>query len=76
MCKLDGTKCDTCYEVVVATNNGLTFEFTFDNRDKDNKYLTNQWFAFGQAKQLDIRSVGDTVWTSTTRDEWEEEIEY
>jgi hypothetical protein len=76
MCKLDGTKCDTCYEVVVNTENGLSFEFTFDDRDKNNQYLTNHWFAFGHAESIEVRSVGGTVWSVITKQEWEEEIEY
>ena len=72
MCKLDGTKCNTCIEVVVHSDSGMDFELTYDPRDKDNSVIKTWLFATGNVDGLLIRNVGDTVWSSTTREEWED----
>ena len=72
MCKLDGTKCDTCYEIIVHTDSGMDLEFTYDRRDQDNDIMKSWLFATGNVDGLLIRNVGDTVWSSITREEWED----
>lgn len=71
MCKLDGTKCDTCFEVVAQTDSGMLLQFTFDERDADNDIIKTWLFATGFIESLEIRSVGTTVWTVITKEEWE-----
>ena len=72
MCKLDGTKCDTCYEVVVHTDSGMDLEFTYDPRDRDNSILKTWLFATDFVDSIDIRSVGDYVWSVITKEEWQD----
>lgn len=72
MCKLDGTKCDTCYEVVVHTDSGFDLEFTYDPRDRDNSILKTWLFATDFVDSIDIRSVGDYVWSVITKEEWQD----
>lgn len=74
MCKLDGTKCDTCVEVQVMTDAGMTLEFTYDPRDKDNSILKTWFFATDCVDGLLIRKVGDFVWTTYTKQEWLDEV--
>jgi hypothetical protein len=72
MCKLDGAKCDNCFEVVVETDSGMTLEFTYDPKDKDNDILRTWLFATGFVDGVLVRGVGDTVWTTMTKEEWED----
>lgn len=71
MCKLDGTKCDTCYEVRVNTDSGMILDFTYDERDVDNSIIRTWFFATGFVDSVEIRKVGDTVWSLITKEEWE-----
>lgn len=71
MCKLDGTKCDTCYEVIVNTDSGMDLEFTYDRKDQDNDILKSWLFATGNVDGILIRNVGSYVWSSITKEEWE-----
>lgn len=74
MCKLDGTKCDTCIEIQVMTDSGMELEFTYDPRDKDNEVLKTWLFSTECVETILIRNVGDFVWSSISRDEWEDEV--
>jgi hypothetical protein len=72
MCSIDNTKhCDNCLEVVVETDSGFTLEFTYDPRDKDNDILRTWLFATGFVDGVLVRGVGDTVWSSMTKEEWQ-----
>jgi hypothetical protein len=74
MCKLDGTKCDTCLEIQVITDAGMTLEFTYDPREQDNSVLKTWLFATDFVDGILVRGVGDTVWSSLTRQEWLDEV--
>lgn len=75
MCKLDGTKCDTCLEVQIMTDSGMELQFTYDPRDKDNDILKSWFFATDFVETILIRNVGDFVWTALTKDEWQSNAE-
>jgi hypothetical protein len=70
MCKLDGTKCDTCFEIIVQTDSGMDLEFTYDRRDQDNDIMKSWLFATGYVDSITIRRVGDIVWSVITKEEW------
>lgn len=70
MCKLDGTTCNTCYEVVVHTDSGVDLQFTYDQTDADNDVLQTWYFATEFVDSIDIRKVGDTVWSNISVEEW------
>lgn len=74
MCKLDGTKCDTCLEIQVMIDAGMTLEFTYDPREQDNSILKTWLFATDCVDGILVRGVGDTVWSSMTRQEWLDEV--
>lgn len=71
MCKLDGKKCDNCVEVVVHTDSGFDFEFTYDPRDRDNDVIRTWLMATGFVDAIDIRNAGNVVWSVITKEEWE-----
>jgi hypothetical protein len=71
MCKLDGTKCDTCYEVVVHTDSGMDLEFTYDARDKDNDIIKPWLFATDYVDSISIRQVGGVIWSVMTKEDWQ-----
>lgn len=71
MCKLDGTKCDTCLEITVETDSGIILNFNYDERDVDNDTFTTWLFSTGCVDGIEVRSVGGTVWSSMTKEEWQ-----
>lgn len=72
MCSIEtDKKCDTCIEIQVMSDSGFEFEFTYDPRDKDNDVIRTWLFATDNVDYLLIRNVGDFVWTTLTKEEWQ-----
>lgn len=70
MCSLDGKKCVACYEVVVHTDSGVKLRFVYDEDEADNDVLRTWFFATEFVDSIDIRKVGDTVWSNISVEEW------
>lgn len=73
MCKLDGTKCDNCLEYRVSTDSGMIFEFTLDPNDLDNSVIKTWLLSTAFVDVVEVRNVGNVVWSAYTLEEYEEE---
>jgi hypothetical protein len=71
MCSLEGKKCIGCYEYVVHSDSDFNFRFTFDEDEADNEVIKSWLFATDYVDSIDIRKVGDTVWSNISKREWE-----
>lgn len=70
MCKLDGTTCNECLEITVKTDSGMILNFTYDPTEVDNSILTTWLMATDFVDSYEIRNVGDTVWTTISKEQW------
>jgi hypothetical protein len=56
--------------MTVKTDSGMVLNFTYDQLDVDNDIIGSWLFATDFIDIIEVRKVGDTVWTTTTKEEW------
>ncbi len=59
-------------ELIIHTDSGMDLSIVINPEEADNNILITWFFATDYVDSIDVRASGDTVWTTITKEEWQD----